>query len=359
MINKGVFMIITYIPTFCGRHRANLPVISNNTKIKNQYEDMDLKNVLFNSMILSSDFLDIEAADAMNTLKNAGIKNVGLNNGNIFINTKKGNSFWISPPVKLNDIAANIFVYGEVIKPVTYYGIKPYIDVFDTFRRADIVKKGLRISTSKLDYLSQDDKQYVSKKLSRLINKNVLPKDLFSSSTEIYYPDIKNKTVYGTAITNRKLEEKDISVCKFITDKDDNVIGYERSAYDLVRGKVLTSKYVEQQELDINLPPIVDKRIPYKYALACRFGNYDIPDRYQEGIDNVLSQLRKSRPDIKKEDLQGIKFTQEGVKKDVLIGYYSPVSGRSLIFDKFGKFLYKLEYIKNENGEIIDSMELR
>ena len=352
-------MSIQFIPAFGAKRSSYSYNISNRAKLINQNEDNNLKDILFDSMRSSSCYLDVDVADVINSLKNIGIKNISEDNGNIYVNTIKGNSFWISTPLKLNDIAANIFVYGELIKPNTFYGINSYLKAFDTLRRSDIVKKGIRMSTSKLCYLSQDDREFTAKNLSRLIGHYVSPKDLFASSSEVYYPDMKNKIIYGAPIANRELNENDISICKFITDSNDNVIGYERRAYEIIRGNIVTSKYVEQQKLDETLPPIVDKEIPYRYALACRFGNYQIPDRYEQGIENVLSQLRNSCPDITKEDLQGIKYTQDGIKKDILIGYYSPVSGRSLIFDKFGNFLYKLEYIKNESGEIIDTIELK
>ena len=328
---------------------------------KNVFETADrgLEDTLIRSKAMAES-IGHNVTEVAETIKEAGIQRVAVQDGNIYMNTEKWNPFWIKPSITLNNEAAGIFILNEINHYKNFFGITAYVKMVDSLRRPDIIKKGLNIRSNELDYMDFEDKTEIAKKLSKKLKKNISPKEIFASSHGIFYPDIKNATVYKTRISAEdKLTDKGITTCKFLFNDNKDVIGFERNEYDILSGKFKTLKYLEQQEPTEKLPEIVDKSIPYRYAYAYRFGNYDLKNqRYKDGVDVVLSKLRKSNENITINDLQGIKFAKENGRSDVNIGYYSPKSGRSLVFDKFGEFLYRLEYLKDEEGNITDVLEL-
>lgn len=331
--------------------------ISNNL-IKEKIDKTDIAlDYLLKTSLTFATSLTTDIKQTYESICKHGIKDIKVVNDNIYIQTRKGNTARIQPPIRLYDEAANIFVLGELENSQNFYGIGAFTKMSDSFRRIDIVKKGLRINSNELLYASREKKQEMAEKMSKKLHKYISPRDIFYTSNEFYYPDIHNKTVYGARNRKGALTDYDISTCKFITDSDSNIIGYEQTVYDVLKEGLVTKTYKEQQAPIYVLPDIVEKENPFAFAQACRFGNCKLTDRYSEAVHNIKSKLSTiGLKDINTERLQGIKFT-DGDKKGMYIGYYSPKNGRSLIFNREGKFVCQLEYIKNENGEIIDFFE--
>ncbi len=337
--------------------KQNAQKISNNiVKDIADIANTDL-NCLLKSSISVAESIKVNMQHICESIQQLGIKDIKVVNDNIYIQTKKGNTARLKPPVKLHEEAARIFVLGELESSQNFYGISAFLNMSDAFRRFDIIKKGLRLNSNELLYASREKKQEMAEKMSEKLNKHISPRDIFYTSNEFYYPDVHNKIVYGARNRKGALNDNDISTCKFMTDSDSNIIGYEQTTYDVLKEGLVTKTYKEQQAPTYVLPDIVEKENPSAFAQACRFGNCKLTDRYSEALLNIKNKLNTiGVKDINTDKLQGIKFT-DGDKKGMYIGYYSPNNGRSIIFDREGKFVCQLGYLKNEDGEIIDISE--
>ena len=142
---------------------------------------------------------------------------------------------------------------------------------------------------------------------------------------------------------------------EFVKDGKGNAIGYNRKRYDIFQNKYIEEKYVEQQSPSEKLPKIADSVNNKLFAEAFRFGNSEPEYKYNKGIPNVLEHLNK-RVGItlpKKEDLQFVQFYDNDRNIVLRINYYDPTTGRSLVYNQDGKYMYQMEYNKDDSGNII------
>lgn len=337
-----------------GLSREAIKVIEKTLKMP---EDKDSVVRAANNAITRASINLIDYTDILGDLKSDGIKSIKTQGEYIYMKTAKGTSFYIKPPILLNDEAAAIFVDGELDNRSGFYGIKPFIKFVDNYKRFDLIKKGLGFSSNELKPLNEEQKEKAAAVLRFAIDKNASANSLFSNSLEAFYPDLKNDTVYCVRITPATVTANDITTCKLIKDENGNLIGYERSFFDIVRGKILQRKYVEPQEPTIDLPPLIETQNPKRFAQAHRFGNYPISERYDNSVNNIKIFLKQSGIEINSDNLKCIRFIDKNERKNTHFAYYSPNNGRSLVFDRDGKLLHTIDYLRNEDGEIVNISE--
>ena len=312
-----------------------------------------LTNTLKNSIAFTTS-IDGNFTDVSANLKELGIKDVQVKDNKICVLSTKGAVFHFISPIKMLENAAKLFVIGEMKDNAGFFGMSAFVDLVHKYRRFDIIKKGLGLGSTELYSINNDKKDAAIKALSDKLEKYVCAKDLFANSTEVFYVDYAKDTVHSVRLTDSKIRDIDLSKCKFIKDDKGNIIGYEKTQYDIHREGMITKKYIEKQTPSYKIPDPIEIEEDRKFAQACRFGNHPMSDRYLDGVLNIQKQLEKSGFKIDKDDLKIVRYLKDG-KRNTIISCYSPNNGNALIFDKEGKYMGKMVLFKNEEGEVINS----
>ncbi len=305
----------------------------------------------------SDKYTDINLA-----LKQAGVTYVELEDNTLQVATRNNGAFYkIKSLVKIPDGKAKNILLAELNKNDTSIicGLGNYKECVDDLGRQDIIRQGLGIHTYELNNTIHSDKK---KQAASLIKKHskipVTVKDLFFIEEEAFFYDKINKTVYYVSTLENTFDKKQkVHECKFITDDSGNAIGYNKDAWSIYSHSIVREKYVEQTKPSEKIDECVDINNNKQYAEACRFGNYRISTRNRSGIPNVLANLEKfGFKNVTEKDLQFVKYYTDKNNPDSkfhMINYYNPLSGKSLAFDKDGKYMFQIEYIKNNDGQII------
>ena len=237
-------------------------------------------------------------------------------------------------------------------------GFPNYKAMIKDIKRQDIVQKGLQLHTYELNTSIQPDiANSVAESLSNLSKKYIRPKDLFYVDTDAYYYDRLDKTAYSitTNIQAYQNIQPTFRVCRFITDENGNAIGYSLQAGDIYQQRRTEKIYTEQQEPSYKIPDIADSRSNKTFAEAFRFGNsQNFNVKLKRSSETVLNHLEK-HIGVKNPLSKQLKLTKFYDKNENIITricYYDPTTGRTVVYNDDGKYLYQLEYIKDSNGNI-------
>ncbi len=237
-------------------------------------------------------------------------------------------------------------------------GLANYMDMVKDIKRQDIIKKGLKIHTYELDNNVPDkNKKTAAYILSKQLKYNIRPTDLFFVNGEAFCYNKYGKIAYGLNLNAMKTNTNPvIRVCKFKTDKRGNAIGFNTKDWDTYQWQVREIEYSEQTQPSTNLPRIANSENNRLFAEAFRFGNSTIQDNYRLKISTptVLEHLSKKvgivGADIN--DLQFIRYYDENNKIQSRIGFFDTATGRSLIYDRNGQYMYQMQYNRDNNGNI-------
>lgn len=237
-------------------------------------------------------------------------------------------------------------------------GLLQYKNCVEDLKRQDLIQKGLKIHTYKLNTTLSEKQKYIAvRQLSGYMNKIINVKDLFFIDSDAFYYNRYNKTIYGVNI-KEKNESGINSVfkeCRFETDKHGNVVGYTEKHWDSYFRKPVEETYKEQTEPSNKLNSIVDGYNNQDLAQAFRFGNnvhdFRIRRAGPEIINHLENRVKIAYPHT--DDIQYIKFYDKNKEVVTRFGYYDSSTGRSFIYDERGKYLYQMEYNRDAFGKII------
>ena len=226
-------------------------------------------------------------------------------------------------------------------------------------KRQDIIQKGLQIHTYELNTsVSKQEQKLAASDMSKCLKKEIKPKDLFFIDTQAFYYNEYSRTAYRVNLYDANSKNKIgafVSKCRFEIDKNGNAIGYNAVNWNFYHRRPAEETYKEQFQPSEKLPSVADNKNNKLFAESFRFGNSESNYKTEKGIPNVLSHL-ENRVKIKnpdKKDLQFIKFYDKDKNIVYRIGYYDSSTGRSVIYNENGKYMYQIEYNKNDFGEII------
>ena len=320
------------------KHSALLPISTTTSAIK------DLK-------------LEVEK-----TLKKLGITYCEVNNNILNATAGYNGGFYsikndyIVEPELLKIYFAQTLINNDTS---AFGGLVNYKTMVNQLKRQDIIQKGLQVHTYKMNNkISPEQSYFAAVNISKLTSKYIKPKNLFFIDSEAFYYDELEKTVYSVnalAPTSEKMN-KTFRTCKFVTDVNGNAIGYTTKGNDIFKLQETETVYKEQQEASCQLPEIAAPECNKLFAEAFRFGN----------ANNIISaKIKYSTPLVLKhlyervgincptsEQLQIVKFYDKD--KNILkrICYYDSATGRSLVYNDDGKYLYQMEYQKDMFGNI-------
>ena len=236
-------------------------------------------------------------------------------------------------------------------------GLFNYKSMVSDIKRQDIIQKGMKLHTYDLNNnVSEKQEKMAAECLSKLSKKFIRPKNLFFIEDEAHYYDDLEKIAYSI---NLKAETKSMMkptfrVCRFEIDERGNAIGYTATAEDIYTLRKNDSVYREQQTASEILPEIAEASNNKRYAESFRFGNTKIYGaKIKQAIPNVIEHLSSRVKNPKQEQLQVVKFYDKNRNIESRICFYDSSTGRSIVYDNSGNYLYQMEYIKNANGEII------
>jgi len=298
-----------------------------------------------------------------NLIKRSGITYFTKEDDKLIAASRKNGAFYkIKLPIDIPNEKLKIVLWAELNNKSgsCIPGLSNYKKCIDDIGRQDIIQKGLGIFTYELNNEIPHEKKIVAAALiNDQVKDTVTSYDLFYIGDDAYYYDKENKSVYSVSTLENSIKGIKQKVCKcdFITDEDGNAVGYNRNKWNIYSQSTVEEKYVEQQKPSEKLPEYADINKNKQYAEACRFGNYYISNRNRDGIPNVLAHLKKFGFDnVTEKDLQFVRGVKGRFKDDndfYLINYYNPLTGKSLTYDKNGKYMYQTEYIKDNDGNII------
>ena len=259
---------------------------------------------------------------------------------------------------KTNSMLKDILVYNLNKNPKLFGGLLNYRVLVDDMKRQDIIQKGLRVHTYELNSSVPDEQAYIAAAhLSKVAKHKVNTYDLFFIDSDAFYYDKAEKTVYSINVYTRSFYNMDstIRICKFETDNKGNAIGCKVSAMDLFQSTLVDKTYREQQEISEALPRVADKASNKLFAEAFRFGNMKEPNAKQaEGIKDVIRHMERCvGQSCTRDSLQFIRYYDKDKNIIYRIGCYNPSTGRSLIYNEDGKYMYEMQYIKDDFGKII------
>jgi len=231
-----------------------------------------------------------------------------------------------------------------------------YKDMVADIKRQDLIQKGLGLRTNELNL--QVPKEYAGDgayDLSRHLRAGIPIKNLFFIDEEAFYYDAESKTAYGVNIYDKSSPSTVVSCCKFITDKRGNAVGYTTNNYNFYYKRPVEETYMEQQEISEKLPRIADSYNNKLYAEAFRFGNTEKDYRYKKGISNVINHLTNvvKIPNVSEEEIQVVRFYDKDKNIVPRICFYDSSTGHSLVYNTEGKYMYQVEYLKDDFGNIL------
>lgn len=316
------------------------------TKVPNNIE----KNVLAGTgVILGLDLL----------LKEKGITYCEVNENAINVGCAKSGGFYQIPTLtNLTKTQAQEFVFQSLIGSAdTLGGFVNYNALIQDLGRQDLIKRGLKLHTYQLNTSFSPEQRI--KAACTLMKKTKIPiksEELFFVENDAFYYDKNSKTVYALSLYENRREplKPAIRTCKFMTDSTGKAIGYKSNDWDFYHRKYVDSEYIEQQEPTEVLPKAVDINNNKAYAESFRFGNSYPNERMKNGSQKVLKHLgEKAGIDTTSDNLQYIKFIDKNGLYERRISYYNSATGRSIVYNEDGNYLYQIEYNKNDFGKIV------
>lgn len=273
---------------------------------------------------------------------------------------KNGDFYQIKTVSELSPEQAKEFILYSLIRAQDNLGgLINYQDMINDIGRQDIIRKGLKLHTYELDNsISENNRKLAAKLLIKKTNIAITPNNLFYLDSDAFFYDKVKKTVYGTTINSENKSDTakpKFITCTFQTDKNGKAIGYKVNDWSFYYRNYVDSEYLEQQEPSSKLAPVMVIGDNIKdIAEAFRFGNSTIDEKFQIKIPLVLEDLHKKTGinSAIQENLQFIKHYNKNGEIERKIGYYNPATGRSFVYNKDGKYLYQLEYLKDNSGNI-------
>ena len=122
----------------------------------------------------------------------------------------------------------------------------------------------------------------------------------------------------------------------------------------------MQSSYIEQQKPSTKLKAIAEPDNNKEFAEAFRFGNSTPAYKAKMAIPSVLEHLSKmiGKHNLTSENLQIVKFFDKEKNINTRICYYDSSIGNSFVYNSDGKYLYRLEYNKDSEGNITSATRL-
>ena len=324
----------------------------------------DLKNIEKTAVIAAATAATVASgtsvSDIDEALKSKGIYCYKTNDNFINVSDTYNSGFYtIRAQFIPSEVAAKDYILQALnCRSTIAGGLGNYMDMVKDIKRQDIIQKGLKIHTYQLDNnVSKDDTKTAAYKLSKHLRYNIRPTDLFFVDDEAFYYESSDKTAYGLNLNVMRTNMKPvIRVCKFKTDEKGNAVGFNTKDWDSYMWQIREKDYSEQMSPSTKLSEIADSKNNKLFAEAFRFGNSTIKDNYnfKLGVPKVIDHLSKKLgiKFVDKDDLQFIRFYDSNNQIQSRIGYYDASSGRSLIYNKDGKYMYRMEYNKDSDGNI-------
>ena len=238
-------------------------------------------------------------------------------------------------------------------------GLMNYRDMVKDLNRQDLIQKGLKIHTTELATKSRTPKEslYAIRTMSKMSGKYIKLKDVFFIENDIFYYDPTEKTAYCISSDTKNLSTLKFTyrTCKFNVDEKGNAIGYASTAMDIFQHEPKSVIYNEQQEPSEELPPIAEHSNNKIFAESFRFGNSSANSKETRAIPDVMNHLSKrvGVKNIKSEEFKFVKFYDKNHNVIQRIAYYDSSIGRSFIYDENGNYRYQMEYVKDNDGQII------
>ena len=316
---------------------------------------IDEKAMFASAFIVSGlSFMDIEKI-----LRKHSITYCVQKSDSIKIASGYNNGFYIiKPQIKVAPEHTKEYLALALEKNSTFLGgLKNYMYLVKNIKRQDIVQRGLKTHSYELNCnIDPDLREIAAVNLSRLSKESISSKDLFFIDNEAFYYDKDYNTVYSINVFANQTEtvKPTFRKCVFMTNASGRAIGYTTTEWDVFQDRVINTTYKEQQEPSDPLPKIADSANNKLFAEAFRFGNTKSDLILERSIPYVLKYLTEKNgvKNPQKEDLQFIKFFDKDKNIVKRIGYFDSTTGRSLIYDKDGRYMYQLEYDKNPFGSI-------
>lgn len=299
-------------------------------------------------------------SDQDEAIKHYGITYYGVDGQMFSVATRKNGAFY---KVKLDfelpqDYAKN-FLGAELASNKSNYiaGLKNYMNCVNTIGRQDIIQKGLGIYEYEINTeIPPQDKVAAVRAINKTCDKDIKVEDLFFIGGEAHYFSPNERAIYSVNVSDPRLKQV-VYKCNFISDDNGNTIGYEKKSWSIYARKFLDKTYIEQQQIAEKLPEYANESRNKEYAESLRFGNYHISHKNRDGVPKVLAHLHKfGFENATENDLQFVRARRNGYVEDFdyyLINYYNPLSGKSLTYDRNGRYLHQTDYIRDEQGQII------
>ena len=252
----------------------------------------------------------------------------------------------------------SIIAYNINKKPILFGGLINYEKLVEDVKRQDIVQKGLMQHGYELnDEVSTEMAVVAASRLSKLLKRRINPEYLFFIDSDSYYYDRLDKTVYSIDAFSRNLSNigATLRICTFETDSNGSAVGYKLIYPNIFTQARHEAKYKEQQSVSEKLPRVADTDNNKLYAEAFRFGNMESPNsRQKNAVPKIMGHLIY-RVGIKNPDETKLQFVRYYDKdKNIIyrINYYDSTTGRSLVYNDDGKYMYQMQYEKDDFGNI-------
>ena len=298
-----------------------------------------------------------EITDVNNLLKRYGITHIS--NGLLEVNIATGQYGFFSfrTLYHVHDNKLKDYVAMLLESPAGHRDLPTYIKCVNDLKRQDIIMRGAGIQSYEMNLLVNEEKRHeMLECYSKYFKNPDFDEELFFANNRAFYYDSPSKTMYTihTDIAPQCVSEQHVTRCRFVTDEKGNSIGYDKREWDLYAHAFKEIKYREQSEPSQKLPNIVDINNNKLFAESFRFGNAQKSIVTTSGIQKTLEHLRNKAKisDIDESKLQYVKFSDRDNNTYERISYFNPVSGRSIVYNNRGEFLYQLEYIKDHEGAL-------
>lgn len=313
-------------------------------------------------------------------LKKIGLSAAEFKDGKMSLSTKENEAFYILPirDTEKSSVAKTVLLKNfNKMSIYNLCGFKNYKECVDDLKRFDLVRKAGKIHSYELNTsVSRDVSDIMARSFSRYCHKLIKPKDIFFVESDAFYYDKSKRTLYSSFINLKTCasfseqgdarqkylrykasRSKDLSFptiyeCKFITDEKGAAIGYEEKGWDMYKNDIDIKTYLEPQSPEHKLPKLAKINDWEEYAESFRFGNTDKRDFPIEGIQRVLNKLNRANISANSDDLQYVLYNDGTAGDKTAICYYNNKTGRTVVFNKNGDYLYQLEYKRTKEGSI-------
>ena len=241
-------------------------------------------------------------------------------------------------------------------------GLQNYMDMVKDLKRQDLIRKGLRIHTYEVNTnIPEHLKVRALPALKKTLGYKVNEDELFYIENNAYFYNKINKTAYEVSLdikANTGLVTP-VTKCEFITDANNNTIGYKRVSWDIYKCDNTENLYIEQQAPGKTLNTIAQFSNNKEMAEAFRFGNSSPKYTTKKSLPNIIRILSpKINKDLAEDSFVFVRYYDRDNNIQSRICYYDPSIGTSFVFNTDGKFMHKIEYIRNSEGGIITYNQL-